>query len=548
MKRVMVMLLLILLTVSLFAGGNRQQGSASGGGANSNPLSDLRVRQALIHAIDIDTLCRTILLDKAVPANNLTPNIDGKATGLQEYKYNPQRARDLLKAANWNSNYVLQGLYYYEDQQTVDLMTAVQAYWEAVGVKANFRRASGDLNTMLWSQPKDPVNGPSAVEWDILYGACAATTVQEYYISFSTGASGNSFLPGDLKWDQFNTAANSTADPARLRTAFQDLQRYENEVLPVVPLYYQPLFIFSRSNLNRPGDTNGNAQHNYDWNIVNWTVAPDASGKQILRTNTGPVEFFEYPWFNSGVYIGNKVLFDRLIVADGELNAKRGGLAASYEVAPNFLSIVFNLRNNLKWHDGSALTAQDVKWSIEYALKVPAISSIFEQTFNSIEGAAAYKSGAAQSVSGITIDGNKITIRFAQIDPNMLVSFGQFPILPEKYFQGTNPAQFQQASYFQKPIGSGPFMIKEVRMNDYVIFEPFRDYHGGIAKIDEIHAYPSGENDGNLIVNAEAGRIDYGYTKSSSDAVALGKINGMNVYSVNMLYTRFLWFNQFPKK
>jgi peptide/nickel transport system substrate-binding protein len=91
-------------------------------------------------------------------------------------------------------------------------------------------------------------------------------------------------------------------------------------------------------------------------------------------------------------------------------------------------------------------------------------------------------------------------------------------------------------------------MIKEVKMNDYVIFVPFKDYFGGVAKIDEIQAYPSGENDGNLIVNAQAGRIDYGYTTSSSDAVALEKISGMNVYPVSMLYTRYMVFNKFPKK
>ena len=554
MKRVLLVLLTALLAVSLFAAGASQQQSspagaaAAGGGAkNSNPLSDARVRQALTYAIDNETLCKTILLGKAVPANNLTPNIEGKATGLNDYKYDPQKARDLLKAANWNSSYVLDVGYYYEDQQTVDLMTAIQAYWEAVGVKANFRRISGDLNALLWSKPQDPVNGPAVITWDALYAAKAATTVQEYYNTFLTGASGNSYLPGDPKWDKLIAASNSTADTAKLRAAFQDLQRYENEVLPMTPLYYQPLFIFSRNNLTRTGDTNGNAQYNYDWNIVNWTVTPDASGKKILRTNSGPAQFFEYPWFNPGIYIGNKVLYDRLIVADGNLNPKSGGLA-TYEVAPDFLSIVFTLKNNIKWHDGAAMTAQDVKWSIEYALKIPALNAVFANTFNSIDGAAAYKAGSAQNVSGITIDGNKITVKFVKLDPNMMITFGQFPILPQKYFQGVDPAQFQQAPYFQKPIGSGPFMIKEVKMNDYVIFEPFKDYFGGVAKIDEIHAYPSGENDGNLIVNAQAGRIDYGYTKNSADAVALEKIPGMSVFPVSMLYTRYLVYNQFPKK
>jgi peptide/nickel transport system substrate-binding protein len=557
MKRLVTIVLLAFLAVNLFAGGGGQQsapaaGSAPSGGSigptNSNPLSDLRVRQALTYAVDRETLCKTILLDKVVPADILAPNVPGKAAGLDPYKYDPQKARDLLKAAKWDPNYVLDVGYYYEDQQTVDLMTAIQAYWEAVGVKANFRRISGDLNTLLWSMPKDPVTGPSAVDWDMLYAALAAETLQSYYTRFMTGYSGNSHTPGDPKWDELAAATISTADPAKQTAALQAVEKYENATVPVLPLYYQPIFIFAKETVNRVGDSNGNAQYNYNWNIVNWTVPPDASGKRVLKTNSGPDQFFEYPWWNPGIYIANKVVFDRLILVDGDLNPVGGGLA-NYQVASDNMSITFTLKPNLKWHDGDPLTAQDIKWNIEYALKVPAINPMFSNTFTALEGGEDYKTGKASGISGILVEGNnKVTLKFAKLDPFMLWTFGQFPPFPPKYFQNIDPAQFQQAPFFQKPIGSGPFMIKEVKMNDYVIFVPFKDYHGGVAKIDEIQAYPSKENDGNLIVNAQAGRIDYGYTKSSSDAVALEKVPGMKVIPVNMLYTRFMYFNKFPKK
>ncbi|GHT68341.1 hypothetical protein FACS1894110_15660 [Spirochaetia bacterium] len=552
MKKVAVVLsLVMLLSTSLFAGGGGDKagssGAGTGGATNSNLLSDVRVRQAIAYAIDMDTICNTLLLGKAVPANSLTPNGDWKVGGLNDYKYDPNKARALLKEAKWDANRTLDVGYYYDDQQTVDLMTAVQAYLADVGIKANFRKISGDLNTLLWLPPNDPVNGPSAVDWDMLYGATAAMVLHEYYGKYAGGVSGNSHTPTDAALDKLIAATSATADVAKQKAAFNEVQKYENQNLFAIPLYYQPLFIFSRDNVNRVGDSNGNAQYNYDWNIVNWTVTPDASGKQILKTNSGPAQFFEYPWYNPGVYIGAKALFDRLIVADGSLSPKEGGLAESYQVSADNLSVTFTLRNNLKWHDGSAITPQDIKWSVEYALKVPAIHQVFANTFNALEGAAAFKSGAA-NVSGITIDGNKITFKFATLDPNMLITFGQFPPLPQKYFQGVDPLQFQQSPYWQKPIGSGPFQVKEAKMNDYIILAPFKDYYRGVAKIDEIQAYPSGENDGNLIVNANAGRIDYGYTKSSSDAIALEKIPGMKVYPVNMFYTRLFFVNKFPKK
>jgi len=522
--------------------------TVSAGATNSNPLSDPRIRQAIRYAVDMDTITKTLLLGKAVPANSLTPNGAWKVSGLNNYSYNPAKAMELLKAAKWDSNYVLNIGYYYTDQQTVDLMLAVEQYLAAVGMKAKFRLISGDLGTLLWKPPVDPVNGPASVDWDILYGATAALALHEYYNKYLGAQSGNSHTPTDPALDKLINATNATADIAMQKKAFNDLQKYENENLFEIPLYYQPLFIYSAKKLTRTGDTNGNAQYNYDWNIINWTITPNAAGKQVLKTNTGPVQFFEHPWFNPGVYIGSKILFDRLIVADGSLAAKEGALASAYKVAADNLSIEFTLRSGIKWHDGKPVTAQDVKWSIEMALRVPAIHAVFASTFSKIEGAADFKSGKATEVTGIQISGNKITVKFSAIDPNVLMTFSQFAPLPQAYFADVDPAKFQQASFWQKPVGSGPYMVKDVKMNDYVVFVPFKDYWRGVAKIEEIQAYPSGENDANVIVNATAGNLDYGYTKNSNDALALEKITSVSVFPVDMFYTRLFFINKFPKK
>ena len=219
--------------------------AAFGQASNSNPLSDPRVRQALRYAIDMDAITKSSLLPMAVPANSLTPNGERKASGLNDYAYSPDKAKQLLKEANWPSSYVIDVGYYYTDQQTVDLMTAVQHYWDQVGVKSKFRLITGDLNSLLWTPPKDPVKGPSAVDWDILYGATAALALNEYYNKYLGGAPGNSHTPNDPQLDALINATNATVDPAKQKAAFFELQKYENKVLPAIPLYYQPLFLFS---------------------------------------------------------------------------------------------------------------------------------------------------------------------------------------------------------------------------------------------------------------------------------------------------------------
>ncbi|MGA1600286.1 MAG: ABC transporter substrate-binding protein, partial [bacterium] len=154
---------------------------------NSNPLSDPRVRQAIAYAIDMDTIQETLLEGKAIVADSHIPNGPFKKPGLPKYSYDPNKARQLLKEANWNASTELDMVFYYGDQLTVDLMTAVQAYLADVGVKMNFRKLEGDVGAQLWTAPKDPQNGPSVVTWDLAYGAHGPLALQEYFSRYKTG-------------------------------------------------------------------------------------------------------------------------------------------------------------------------------------------------------------------------------------------------------------------------------------------------------------------------------------------------------------------------
>ena len=145
---------------------------------NENPLSDPRVRQAIAYAIDMDAIAETIFEGAAVPAVGLLPDGPNKPTDLNPYKYDPDKARALLAEAGWDSNRELDVVYYYADQATADLMAALQAYLGDVGIKMNYRLLEGDVGSQISVVPDDPVNGPSKVTWDILYGARAALALQ----------------------------------------------------------------------------------------------------------------------------------------------------------------------------------------------------------------------------------------------------------------------------------------------------------------------------------------------------------------------------------
>jgi peptide/nickel transport system substrate-binding protein len=270
--------------------------------------------------------------------------------------------------------------------------------------------------------------------------------------------------------------------------------------------------------------------------------------KKVIYSNGGPVEFFEHPWLNPGLFTYQKAIFDHLLVADENLTPVGPALAKSYEMTPDGKKLTFVLRDDIYWHDGAKITAEDVKWSVEYALKIAGLNAVFDTTFKALKGAAEFKAGTAKEVSGITIDGNKIVMEFNKIAPDALLTFTQFAPLPKKYFENVDPLKFQQATYFQKPVGSGPFMVDEVKMNDHTALKPFDKYYGGKAEFS-LYLTPSpGDSDANIVTNAQAGLVDYAFTKNVEFANSLKNIPGIKVTQVNIRYTRLFFMNKFNKK
>ena len=544
MKKITNLILMLVLIFSLvILIGNTSSAS------NSNPLSDVRVRQAITYAIDMDTICDTLLEGKAIPADSLTPNGDWKVEGLNNYAYNPEKAKELLKEVGWDSNYVLDVVYYYKDQLTVDLMSVIQQELAEVGMKANFRRLEGDLAAQLWVKPDDPVNGPASVKWDLAYAANAALAVHEYYNRFKGGATSNSNQPTDEKLDELIAATNATADVDKQKAAFYELQKYFNEELFAIPLYYQQVFVYKNNRVDRKGIPYGNEQYAYDSRMIDWDVESNKNGEYILYSNRGPAEYFDEMSVNPSLTNPNKFLFDRLVIADDNLSPKKGQLASEYTVSEDGKIITFVLRKGVTWHDGEPFTAEDVKFTVEYLSKIPTLNAVPGQTYSSLEGYDDYINGNSDEISGIVIDGNKVTFNFTKVAPNALLTFSQWALLPKHLLKGSDPLRPQQDPYWQAPVGTGPFKIDKVNMNDYATFTRYEGYWDktGTGNIEIIQLYPSGDSDPNIVVNAEAGKLDYGFSKSVEEAKAIEKMKNMEVVPVNIRYTRMFYVNKFPK-
>jgi peptide/nickel transport system substrate-binding protein len=545
MKKLLAIVMMLSLSMSLFAAGNQEAAPTTAEWeAKGTPLADLRIRQALRYAIDMDTIVEELFEGMAEKAVSMTSPGSWLADDLVTYSYNPKKAKELLDEAGWPADYTLDVVYYYGDQQTVDLMAILQQYWAAVGVKSSFRKLEGDLASQLWVPPADKINGPSVVKWDLAYAAVAALSEYEFYDRLESTASNNSSIPFQPGLDELVQATRATADVEAQKAAFKAVQRELAANMYNMPLYHQLSFIYTSDRLNLNGAELGNDQFSYEKNILDWTTTNDDG---MIYTNGGPMEFYQATTVNPGLFFYQEVIFDKLINADENLTPTEGMLAESYSLSPDGLELAFNLRDDVTWHDGKPFSAKDVVFTIEYLAKAPSLNAFALNTYLAIEGAKDFVEGNAASIEGVKVDGNTVTISFTKLDPNALLTFSQWPILPEHLLKGSNPVTIQQNPYWQNPVGTGPFKVSETVLGNYAILERNEDYYKtGNGNIKKVFMHASGENDTNVVKNSESGKIDYAWSKSVADAQAIGTISDMTVSPVNIRYTRLFWINQYP--
>lgn len=225
-------------------------------------------------------------------------------------------------------------------------------------------------------------------------------------------------------------------------------------------------------------DTNKNTDTSTD---ANTDTSTSADTSVIYGTPTAPVGTFN-PII---AYMGSDNLIDDLVYSalldmkpDGSLT---GSLAESYSVTDDQKTIEFTLRDGVKWHDGEALTVDDVIFTLESI----AISPDDFSKVSRIEGAADFRDGKSEHMSGITVDGNKITIRLTETYAPFLNKLGRYGIIP-KHIWGEIPFEEWETKteLLNNPIGSGPYMLTKYNSGESVELKAFADYFEGAPKID----------------------------------------------------------------
>ncbi|MGB9712668.1 MAG: peptide-binding protein [Dissulfurimicrobium hydrothermale] len=159
-------------------------------------------------------------------------------------------------------------------------------------------------------------------------------------------------------------------------------------------------------------------------------------------------------------------VYNGLVKYDKNLNLV-GDLAKSWDISHDGLVITFHLRKGVKWQDGVPFTADDVIFGFKLITdpKTPTPYAGDFMEVKSIEAPDPY------------------TVRVTYKEPfaPALSSWGDIVVLPKHLLEGKDITKSPLA---RKPVGTGPFMLKEWRTQEKIVLEANPDYFEGRPCLD----------------------------------------------------------------
>ena len=166
-------------------------------------------------------------------------------------------------------------------------------------------------------------------------------------------------------------------------------------------------------------------------------------------------------------------LYDTLVYPTPEGGVKPN-VAHNWETSSDGLTWTFNIRKGIKFHDGSELTAEDVAFTMD---RIIAIGEGYGYMF-------------AEKVKNTTAV-DDYTVRFNLSEPYgpFLITLVRLYILNKDLVManikadGTYGAMGDYAKEWllTNDAGSGPYKVKDVKLEEYVLMEKFDDYWGFFA-------------------------------------------------------------------
>ena len=213
-------------------------------------------------------------------------------------------------------------------------------------------------------------------------------------------------------------------------------------------------------------------------------------------------------------------------------------IAERWEVDDSHTVYTFYLRQNVSFHNGRPVTAEDVKYSIERACDPETGSQLASSYLGDIIGALDKLSGRASEVSGVEVlDDDTLRIRTDASKAYFLAKL----TYPTSFVVDREQVEGGSIDWWEKANGTGLFHLERFG-SDSIVLHANDDFYRGRPSLDEVIYHLTG---GGAVSQYERGEVDVAPVSVADIDRVLDPSNPLHedLVVVHSLDTWYLTFN-----
>jgi peptide/nickel transport system substrate-binding protein len=249
---------------------------------------DLRVRQALLQALDRETFTQTLgfgltqVADYYVMPNDPVFRL-AEQRGVPRYAYDPVRAERLFADAGWTRGPdrllrnsaglpLLFELASSGGGDNVKEIEALASQWTTAGVQTTPNPYPANASTDVAAERRATPKGGVMWPWNFEAGVARRLIAAEIGTPENKYRGGNYGGYSSPAYEALYAELTNTLDPARYREIQFQMVKFMAEELPTLPVFYTPLGLVARPGVSGPGLVSPLQPSNM-WNITQWDLS-----------------------------------------------------------------------------------------------------------------------------------------------------------------------------------------------------------------------------------------------------------------------------------
>ena len=199
------------------------------------------------------------------------------------------------------------------------------------------------------------------------------------------------------------------------------------------------------------------------------------------------------------------------------------GLATDWSVSDDGLTWTFNIREGVTFHDGSELTADDVKWSLDFAFEESDTNAWYSY-YEPVE--------SVDVVDDYTIE---ITLSTAWSGLPQYLALFSTAIFPEDF--GGNDIEYMRTH----TLGTGPFMVEDWTKGQSITLVKNEDYWDSPYPYLDSVTFNVVADDSTRASQLQGGQIDIDEGPAASTMATLSQVSG--IVATDFPSTKILYYN-----